>query len=70
LVLNPTATFVGEKGMGVGAFYLMDKTARAPQGIAGHHYLFLNATYGLSPKPMFWFTTAEFWGDTKTSTCR
>jgi hypothetical protein len=50
LVLNPTATFVGEKGMGVGAFYLMDKTARAPQGIAGHHYLFLNATYGLSPK--------------------
>ena len=49
MVLNPTATFVGEKGIGVGAFYLMDKTDRAPQGIAGHHYLFLNATYGLSP---------------------
>jgi hypothetical protein len=50
LVLNPTAIFVGEKGMGVGAFYYMDKTARAPQGIAGHHYLFLITTYGLSPK--------------------
>lgn len=47
-MLSPTATFVGKKGSGFGAFYISDKTARAPQGTAGHHYLFLNTTYGLS----------------------
>jgi len=36
--------------VGFGAFYLRDKTAKAPQGIAGHHYIFVNATYGLTPR--------------------
>lgn len=33
---------------------MLDKTAKAPQGIAGHHYLYFGASYSLSPKTNLW----------------
>lgn len=54
MILNPTATFAGKGEGGFGAFYMFDKTRRAPQGIAGHHYLYLGTSYAFSPKTNLW----------------
>ncbi|MEZ8220937.1 hypothetical protein GG496_001107 [Candidatus Fervidibacteria bacterium JGI MDM2 JNZ-1-D12] len=54
MILSPTATFAGKGEWGFGAFYMLDKTARAPQGVAGHHYLYFGSSYSLSHQTNLW----------------